>query len=223
MRKIDKRKQLLPGMTSTTKVRWSCKGKTVYAVTEQGFPDYSKATGFEVERYGFYFKSHPDNEVVWLSDDNLDYLGRRDDKPTSDADQEVALAYALFKCITNSDGQDYTRDRANKSYFIRYAVEVGFTSGEAEAVLYDSYRWAKIAQTCKMMAQQAQITNLPSTTLEMKIPSAHKMEEAKKVPFAQLILNRMSKHKDTRFKDIDADPGPLQVQGYTGKPPKYND
>ena len=223
MRKADKRKQLLGGMTEATKVRWSAKGKTVYAKNEAGFNDYAKPCGFEVERWGFYFKSHPENEVVWLSNEELEHLGRREEMPTGEEDQEVALAYSLFKCITHSDGQVYTRDRANKSWFIRFAVEVGFTSGEAEAVLYDNAKWSKIAHLCGVLANQAGIENLPSTTLKMEIPSAHKMEEAKKVSFAQLIMNRMSKHKDTRFKDIDApatNTEPATRQGYTGLPNK---
>jgi hypothetical protein len=203
MRKADKRKQLLEGMTHSTKVRWAAKGKTVYAQNEAGFDDYTKPTGFEVERWGFYYKSYPSNEVRWLSPDDLDFLGRRDQKPTGEEDQEVALAYVLFKCITHSDGQVYTRERANRSWFIRFAVEAGFTSQEAEAVLFDIVKSSRIAHLCGLLADHAGIGDLPLTTIEGTIPSAHKMEEVKKVPFSQLILNRMNKHKETRFKDMD--------------------
>ena len=203
MRKADKKRQLLPGMTPSTKVRWAAKGKTVYAETTAGLPDYTKPTGFEVERWGFYYKSHPDNKIVWLEGSDLSYLGRREEKPTSNEDQEVAFAYCLFKCLTHSDGQAYTRERANKSWFIRFSVEVGFTPAEAEAALYNRDQWSGIVYMCKALAAHAGIEDFPITEISRDIPSQHKMQDAKKVPFAQLILNRMSKHKDTRFRDID--------------------
>lgn len=205
MRKADKRKQLLDGMTDSTKIRWACKGATTYAESDGGLLDYSKPTGFNVERWGFYFKHEKTNEVIWLSSDHLDFLGRKETKPTSQDDQNVAFAYALFKCITHSDGKVYTRERANKSWFIRYSVEAGFTSDEAEALLYNKSEWLKVVDLCRLLASSAGIKDLPSTSISYDIPHSHKMEEVKKVPFAQLILNRISKHKDTRFRDIDGE------------------
>lgn len=203
MKKADKRKRLLPGMTETTKIRWAAKGKTTYGELPSGLPDYSKPTGFDVEHWGFYFKHSDTNEVVWLAYHELEFLGRRDPKPTSQEDEIVALAYSWFKCLSYSDGTAYTGERANRSWFIRYAVEQGFSTDEAEAVIYDLPKWLEIHETCLLMADQAGITDLPDVRISRAIPSSHKMEEAKGVPFAQLILNRMSKHKETRFKDID--------------------
>ena len=204
MRKADKRKRRLQGMSESTKIRWAGEGKTTYEVKPSGLVDYSKPIGFKVERWGFYFKHDQTNEVTWLSDEDLDYLGRRDTKPTSQADQKTALAYALFKCATHSDGQAYTGERLNISWFTRFAVESGFTASEALECA-GSLWFTEIQNLCSLMAQSVGVTNLPPLQLNHQIPPSHKMEHAKTVPYAQLILNRMQKHKETRFKDIDAD------------------
>tara|TARA_R100000030_G_scaffold100407_1_gene93352 strand:+ start:820 stop:1434 length:615 start_codon:yes stop_codon:yes gene_type:complete len=204
MKKADKRKRRLQGMSESTKIRWAAEGKTTYEVQPNGLTDYSKPTGFRVERWGFYFKHDQTNEVTWLSDADLDYLGRREVKPTGQADQKTAFAYVLFKCATHSDGKAYTGERLNISWFTRFAVESGFTASEALECV--NSRWfSEVKDLCAVMAESVGITNLPSLQLNHQIPSSHKMEHAKNVPFAQLILNRMSKHADTRFKDIDAD------------------
>lgn len=204
MKKADKRKRRLQGMSESTKIRWAAEGKTTYEVQPNGLTDYSKPTGFKVERWGFYFKHDQTNEVRWLSDADLDYLGRREVKPTSHADQKTALAYVLFKCATHSDGKGYTGKRLNISWFTRFAVESGFTASEAGEFV-ESLWFSEVQQLCALMAESVGITNLPNLQLSGEIPSSHRMEPAKNVPFAQLILNRMSKHADTRFKDIDAD------------------
>ena len=69
----------------------------------------------------------------------------------------------------------------------------------------DTLWFSEIQQLCLLMAQSVGVTNLPPLQLNHRIPSSHKMEHAKTVPYAQLILNRMQKHKETRFRDIDAD------------------